>query len=153
MTSAKDLKVAQAEFEKIDLVHVATSSKKGRPHSATLLFVPDKNFSFYFITKNNTTKTKNLLENPWMSASIGSEPPMSFQLFGRATRVTAKDESQKVMERWAKRASRLEKIWPPIFRINKEGYAIYRFKPTKVTAIDMRSQNVAGGTSLFLRLI
>jgi general stress protein 26 len=148
----KDIREFHQTFEKIPLANIATSSKKGKPHSATVLFVPGKDFELFFVTRSKTTKTANLNENPWLSVSIGNEPPMAFQMYGRATIIKDQKTQDKIMELWAKKASKLEAVWPPIFRLDQNPYVIYHFKPSKVTALDLREQNVAGGDTLFKKL-
>jgi pyridoxamine 5'-phosphate oxidase len=65
------------------LMVLATASPDGKPYATTMLFTVDDDFNFYFISREETRKARNLEDNPRASLSIGFSEPMNVQAEGK----------------------------------------------------------------------
>ena len=64
---------------------LATIAPSGQPEAATVLFAVDDNFTFYFGTKKEYRKYKNLLENGNVAVVVGTsgKDPRTAQIEGK----------------------------------------------------------------------
>jgi hypothetical protein len=118
-----------------------------------MLVVADKDFNIYFISRRKTQKSRNLASNPQASISLGEAPPFTFQFFGRVKEITDAKLRSAITKKWTEQAATLNDVWPPILRQTGGEFAYYVLKPSRVTALDLRHQNIEGGDSLYVKII
>lgn len=124
------------------LMVLATASPDGKPYATTMLFTMDDDFNFYFVTRKETRKNRNLIDNPVASISIGFDPPMNVQAEGKVELVEDEKLRGDLFARLAVASDRIDDFWPPILRIEAGEYLLYRIKPSWVRVLDMESRNV-----------
>jgi len=109
---------------------LATASKQGAPHAATMYFVVDPNFHIYFITRQETTKHRNLVENPQVALAVfdaGSQTTV--QATGEVEEITDATVQGNVYNRvlGITKATSGEHQ-PPLTKIDSGKYVTYRLK-------------------------
>lgn len=85
-----ELKKTALEFLKSNTtVVVATIAADGKPQAATVNYFIDDDFNFYFATRTNTRKFKNLAANKNIALVVGTGPdPKTLQMNGVAEQIT-----------------------------------------------------------------
>lgn len=126
---------------------VSTLSPAGLPTSATVYFVVDDDFNFYFITKTFSRKFKNLSTNPNASMVVGTDnEPATAQIEGKVERVV---DHAIFMEKFRQ----FEEIFShnsyvaPIFQMAPDDNNLVMFKlvPNWLRWLDLRAEKVDGG--------
>lgn len=86
MKNSAELKNQALEFLRASKTAVvSTVSKDGKPQAATVLYLIDDDFTFYFVTRESSRKFENLKNNKNIAAVIGTIPaPETVQLDGVA---------------------------------------------------------------------
>ena len=111
------------------------------PWAASVYFLFDENFNFYFISSPKTKHCMNIVKNPKVSITVAdsgqkaSENKMGFQARGEAKIITSMSELKQVIKAWNKRHidtppikfSTVKKIWKSKF---------YKIKLTDVQMFD-----------------
>lgn len=110
---------------------LATSSKEGEPHAATIYFIIDSDLNFFFITRKNTEKSKNLDQNPRASiAAYDAKTQTTVQVRGE---VSLDDDPQNFMNVFAQilRISMdlSEGATPPVSKLKDGEYKLYKLTP------------------------
>ena len=76
---------------------ISTVSPKGKPESATVLYLLDDNWNLFFITRNDSRKAANLQINKYVSFVVGTDlGPTTMQMNGEAEQLTDEDRKQFV---------------------------------------------------------
>lgn len=112
---------------------LATADKGGIPHAATIYFAIDVDLNFYFITREGTTKQKNLSANP--NASLAVFDPVTQSTVQAQGTVSEVDPAlfQEVFMRVLKTtASTSESVVPPFSRLEAGGHIGYCLTPSAV---------------------
>jgi general stress protein 26 len=120
------------QLSKHNIGILATTSTDLKPHAATIYFVTDADFNMYFITRTNTTKCRNLQQNPQAALAIfEAATQKTVQVVGHVSKVedTAKfDEIYKQIMAITHNTSYKEA--PPFSRLEAGGdTVIYCLKP------------------------
>ncbi len=149
----KDIKAVTDFLRKQKVGVMATSDLKGKVKSTAMVTVINQDLSINIITKKKTVKARNLLANPTVSLTYGLTPPFSVNLSGRAVQVKNEKEVNAVMDKWAGLVATLDGIWPPIFRLAKSEYAVFRIMPKEITALDLRRQTISGKEAPFIKIL
>lgn len=107
---------------------LATASKDGTPHAATIYITHDRQFNIYFITKKDTQKSRNLQENP--RAAIAIYEPVNqttVQVEGSVVEVTEPQIVEWVFnDIWRIALNSSFGHVPPTTRLAAGGYVVYR---------------------------
>lgn len=111
---------------------LATASLNGLPHAATIYFIIDENFNIFFITKEQTTKHKNLHANPHAALAVhDARSQTTVQVTGEASPVNDFKQVQyifdRVLEITHKTSGNNHK--PPVAKLNAGKYIAYCIKP------------------------
>jgi general stress protein 26 len=126
---------------------VSTVSPEGKPMSATVYFIVDNDFTFYFITKTFSRKHKNLEQNPNISMVVGTEnKPVTVQMEGSAERIVDKDIFKERFDNFVDLLSKNNYVGP-IFQLSEEDneLVIYKVKPNWLRWLDLRGEKSNGG--------
>lgn len=86
-SNREEMKVQIEDYLKNhDLAVVATVTDNKHPEAATVgYFFDPENYNFYFITRENSRKTQNLISRPFVAAVVGTTAgPNTVQLEGEA---------------------------------------------------------------------
>ncbi|MFC1638769.1 pyridoxamine 5'-phosphate oxidase family protein [Patescibacteria group bacterium] len=155
MESNDNLRAKALKFLRDErIMFFATASPDGEPHVAAMLFAVDDNFTFTFVTREDTAKAKNLAGNPRGALSVGGwHGDMNVQAWGPVEQIAEAEEARSAMARIADVNSGLEGFWPPLLRIDAGGYAVFRLRPDRVRALDLTSRHVNEAEPPFTELI
>ena len=142
----------QAKAYEFMLTHrsaaLATVSKTGEPHVATVYFAPRKDLSLYFSTKAGGRKYDNMIANPTISMVITHDVDgelASLQLTGKAKRIEdIKDEQRTLFELWRLRYQ--PGMWPPPpMKMYERGLApeiaVIKVTPTEMMLANFETTN------------
>lgn len=113
---------------------LATADKEGVPHAATIYFLVEPDFSIRFITKQQTTKHRNLQANPQAALAVyEAVSQITVQLSGPVEEVSDVDELEHIVGEVVEiAASSSEGHRPPISKLDAGKYVAYRLRPSSV---------------------
>ncbi len=113
---------------------VSTISSHGQPSSAAVYFTLDDELNFYFITKRDTKKSKNLMNNSKAALAVYEATSQTIvQAEGEAHEETDPERTQKVFgEVLRSSLASSEAGVPPISKLQAGHYIAYKFKPTSL---------------------
>jgi len=142
ITEAKVGEDAQS-FLKDNITAVVATSAGDVPRAATVYFLVDEKFNFYFITKSNTGAGENLSINPKAAIVVGTGPEhITVQASGECLAVTEGDEKERVMERFSEMFAReFIKTRPiaDVYRYMDKDNILYRLTPKEVGFLNLDS--------------
>jgi general stress protein 26 len=93
---------------------LATVSPQAVPHAATIYFIVDEKFNFYFSTHAQGRKFENLATNPKVAMTISNEKTVStVQLTGMASRVEDYLEEQQILFELLRSRYKEDPNWQP----------------------------------------
>lgn len=120
---------------------IASVSKAGLPHAATIYYYTDDALNFYFLTATGTQKYDNLLANPKASIVIGTGPELTtMQGFGTSTLLEkGSDEEAVAMVKIKKRLAEHDGTWPifQLERFDDETIAVFKFVPESLVLLNL----------------
>lgn len=110
---------------------LATSSKQGVPHAATMYFVIGPNFEIYFVTRQQTTKHSNLSENPQAALAIfDAATQTTVQAMGVVEEITDTALQADIFNQvTAITKGTSGEHQPPLTKIDAGNYVTYQLKP------------------------
>lgn len=113
---------------------LATASNSGIPHAATIYFVTEQDFLIYFITKKDTTKSRNLQENSNAALAVfDATSQTTVQAFGKAVEMLDPHLLQSVFEKVSAIAQNTSGgHQPPVTKLDAGDYVVYCLKPQTV---------------------
>jgi general stress protein 26 len=110
---------------------LATASLSGKPHAVAVYYVIDSDLNFFFITKENTEKHKNLQQNPNASLAVyDAKTQTTLQVDGQ---VTLDEDPQSFMNVFTQilriSMDMSEGAVPPISKLKAGEHHLYRLSP------------------------
>lgn len=146
----EELKKTVSYFLKThELAVVATSSKSGQPEAATIGYMVDENFNFTFLTKQDSRKVKNILENPKVALVVGAVPGINtLQIEGEARLIYPKDSEYEAILLKTSQVGAL--YYGPILKMEGIKFAAVTVKTTWARWLDVNDLN---GKEEFFQLI
>lgn len=119
---------------------VATASKKGLPHASSVFFLCESDFDIYFLTKTETTKFRNISENPHVSLVVtDSSKHITLQLHGLATKVDDTEIVRKKLDKLAQIITDYSEVWPaPVSKMDAGSYVVIHIKTSDLSLGDFR---------------
>ncbi|MDL2341971.1 MAG: pyridoxamine 5'-phosphate oxidase family protein [Patescibacteria group bacterium] len=113
---------------------LATASRDGLPHAATIYFTTESDYSVYFVTKQKTTKSSNLQDNPRAALAVfDAATQTTVQVAGDVEIIEDVEEVQRlfsIMLTISHQTS--DGHQPPISKLDAGKYVAYRLKPQVV---------------------
>jgi len=105
---------------------IATVSPKGEPQAATITYVIDDQFNFYFIARKSSRKFANLLLNRSVGLAVGTDPkvPATVEIQGTAHAVESPDAS--VVDYFSNAMQSDDPEWWPLFKSRGMDYVFFR---------------------------
>lgn len=110
---------------------VSTVDKSGAPHIASVFYVYDEDFTFYFFSREATQKFEDIIDNNKVAFVVSSEdPPATVQMTGVAEVVASGDQTSEIVARLAKRTEDFSKNnWLPIMQMEGKGVRVVKITP------------------------
>jgi nitroimidazol reductase NimA-like FMN-containing flavoprotein (pyridoxamine 5'-phosphate oxidase superfamily) len=120
---------------------LATANKEtATPHAASVFFATDSQLNLYFLTKENTTKSKNLATNPQAAMVIyEAEILKTAQILGTVSPVKNDAMMQKalrIMAKYSKQVSGTQTT--PISKLDAGDYILYALTPQSIRLGDYK---------------
>lgn len=132
-----------------DLAVFATSSLNGQPEAATMGYIVDSDFSFSFLTKDNSRKVGNILSNPLVAIVVGTTSDKNtIQIEGQARILhSGEKEYENLMIQIAGMKSL---YYSPLLRSADPNFVVIAVKTTWLRWLDLNTQT---GEEEFFQLI
>ncbi|MBX4199281.1 pyridoxamine 5'-phosphate oxidase family protein [Candidatus Saccharibacteria bacterium] len=114
---------------------IATANKEtGAPHAAAVYYATDSQMNIFFVTKEDTTKSKNLTANPQVALAIyEAAVQATAQITGTVTRVEDPVMLQKALRIMSKHARETAKTdEAPYSKLNAGQYVLYKIWPQTI---------------------
>ncbi len=143
MTNIEQSKLDAVKFLKENYIAVLATSHSDEPRASTVYYVMFDSFNFYFYTKHNSNKTKNILQNPRVALVVGFGPEhITVQVRGEAVKVEDGEEKEQIFEKLMEMERKNGvKMWPTDdtekFRGQKN--EIFKIVPTEVSFLNLDS--------------
>lgn len=110
------------------LAVVSTLTEDNEPQGATVFYVVDDNLDFYFVTRKQTRKFKNIQNNPKVGIVVGAElAPATIQIQGKAE-LLENSEVEKVVKGMLGKFDFIETYLGPFISIPGMDFAVFRVK-------------------------
>lgn len=139
-------------LRKVNILTAALVGERG-PISTPLLFAVEDDLSkIYVATHKDSFKSRALLVNPQISASVWQFGEMLIQLDGIAREVIDPLQVPILLDKLVESLGRIEDFWPPVLRMEGESYIIFEITPTWVRALDLSSQTIVSGDNPFTEI-
>lgn len=119
---------------------LSTISADGRPWGSAVYFIADEDFNFYFVTKADTFKYKNLENQPMAALTIADEPSQTtVQVSGSVAAVPVDQEFDIIFRKLEANRPKNDNEWvPPVYKIHKGNYMVLCLTPEKLQFADYR---------------
>ncbi len=126
-----------------DVAVLATIKPGNISHAATIYYYVDDNFNFYFVTKNETSKFKNIENNHSVSLVITDSVTLqTIQVEGNAEEVDYTKEYAPMMAKYNETLSENRQEWDkiPLNHVPDSGYfAFVKVTPTWIRWSDYKN--------------
>lgn len=119
---------------------LSTVSDDGKAWGSAIYFMADDNFNFYFVTRADTFKYKNLEKHPIAALTIADEPSQTtVQASGSITRVPVDQEFDIIFRKLEANKPKNDIDWvPPVYKIHKGDYMVLCLTPQKLQFADYK---------------
>jgi general stress protein 26 len=121
------------------IMAMATSSADGTPHVAPMLYLYREPKTFYFVSRNNTQKYRNVLASNKVSVVIWEIGSMAVYIDGITEIVADVKEKNDILDAFVARGAEQEDFWPPILQFGTGDYAAIKIIPERVRCINLVS--------------
>jgi uncharacterized pyridoxamine 5'-phosphate oxidase family protein len=119
---------------------LSTVSEQGEPWGSSIIFAFDDDLNFFFMTRADTLKYKNIEAHPVVALTVTDEErQITVQAKGKISRVEAKDYMDVVFKKLAHVKPRGDFQWiPPVMKVHRGDYMILQFTPTVLQYADFK---------------
>lgn len=122
---------------------VIATSFNDEPKASTVYFWVDNEFTFYFVTKRNTSKYINIEMNPRAAIVVGTGPEhITVQAHGNAEIITDDEDRQEILDILTNiRTKENIQIWPieEMEKFKDRNYVVFKIIPDNVTFMNLDS--------------
>ena len=127
-------------LKELGMAVLSTVNQDGFPYSAVIYFVVDHNLNFYFLTKADTKKARNLeVNNKAALTTIDLKSMITVQTTGAVARVRDGEQYIYMIGELGKvNAQKNNPHWPPpVSKLKDNGeVAVYKYKPDWIRIAD-----------------
>jgi len=119
---------------------LSTLSVDGSPWGSAIYYVSDENFNFYFVTRAETFKYKNIEKNSHVALTIAdNESQTTVQVAGTISPIPVEDYMEIVFGKLTKVRPKDDNNWaPPLAKIRKGNYMPLCITPSKLQYADYK---------------
>lgn len=119
---------------------LATAGMDARPHAAAVFYETDSNSNIFFVTKEDTAKSKNLQANPQASMVIFEAKSLrTAQIYGGVTRMQNEAMLQKALRIMSRHSSETSgSSATPISKLDAGAYVLYMLTPEVIRLGDYK---------------
>src|SRR3989344_1681562 len=147
MPTIRDVKDSVRNFlSSQETAVVATTSPEGVPQAATMYYVIDDDFSFYFLTHLESKKTRNLRDNGHVAIVIGFGPSLKTVQAGGVAEVmedwrTGTLFRKKILLQMMERIEAELGTWPVMHIQKGAELAVLKMTPTWMTYLNLDKEH------------
>lgn len=145
-------KAAVLDFLRSSYIMSVATADQNVPSVSVLLYYVDDNLNFYFATHTDSTKAKNLMQNPKISLTVWQPGKMLVQANGSAFAMPHDETEMQIVDAIAASSAKGPDFWPPIFRIKGVGYVVFKVKPEAIKVLDLQTDTITQKDSPFTEL-
>ena len=127
----EEIKQAQEFLKTHHMAVISTVSDHGKPWGAAIYSVCDENFNFYFATREQTSKYKNIDHNSRVALTFAnSETQRTVQVSGTISIVPMKEVKEVVFKKLTSIKPSGNIDWtPPVVKVHKGNWMILKIAP------------------------
>lgn len=120
---------------------LSTVSEDGKPWGSAIYCVADKDFNFFFVTRSQTQKFKDIDNNPRVALTLADpESQRTLQLTGTVSKVPSKDIVDVVFKQLADIKPPGDSDWlPPIIKVHQGDWMILKITPNYAQFADYKA--------------
>ena len=146
MVKSEDVKKI-VEFIKVHPLGVlGTVSVTGEPFGAAVYFGTDDELNLYFITKSETQKNKNIVENTLVSMTFADEASEQTVEAGGEVSVIMNNEQRHEAIAALSQVKHASNDWlPPLPKIDAGYYIVYKVTPSYARLISYDNKGIEEG--------
>lgn len=113
---------------------LSTVSETGHPWGSAIYFVADEQFNFYFVTRAETFKYKNIQHKAVAALTIAdASSQTTVQVAGEISTVPSDQIIDIAFNKLEKIKPKDDQNWiPPIYKVHKGDYMVLKLAPTKL---------------------
>jgi general stress protein 26 len=116
---------------------LATVDKDGQPYTSTIYYALADKSEIYFVTKEQTTKAKNLLTNERAALTISdNEKPLAVNITGTARKIEDYKKRDEVMQHVFQVSYDKQSDFAPIVKLHKGAFSVFQFHPLQAKMTD-----------------
>ena len=143
MITEQEIRRDALSFLRDNTTAVIGTSHDDVPRASTLYFINDDDFTFYFITKANTSTGSNLLHNPHAAIVVGTGPEhITVQANGACLPVIDEAEKEALFQRFQsmfdKEGVKVKPI-DEVYRYKDKEKIIFKLTPSEVAFLNLDS--------------
>lgn len=119
---------------------LSTADADGHPWGSAIYYVADDEFNFYFVTRVETLKYRNIEKNPHVALTIADpESQATVQVRGIVSKLPPDRYMEIVFDKLAKIGPKDDPTWaPPMSKLHKGNYMPLHLMPTKLQYADYK---------------
>ncbi len=123
---------------------LSTVSNEEKPWGSAINFVVDEDLNFYFMTRQETLKYKNIEANGIVALTVFDEiSQQTVQAQGKVSRVELKDIIDVVFGKLAKVKPHDNSNWvPPVIKVHKGDYMVLMITPSTLQYADFKESKM-----------
>jgi len=137
-----DTKQQILDFLKTNALAVAaTVSPKNEPQAATVIYMADDDFNFYFVTRRHTRKVENLESNKNVALVVGTQAaPITIQANGEAELLNEKNELGQFIQKLSEKKNLEEMYYGPFLNLPGLDFVVFKVKPKWMRALYLNTE-------------
>lgn len=123
---------------------ISTVSEDSKPWGSPIYFVTDADLNFFFVTKQDTHKYKNIDRSPWVSLTVAdNESQTTVQVLGKISHVPIEQAMDIALNKLEKIKPHGDYNWvPPILKVHKGDYRVLQITPTRLHYADFKQRKL-----------
>ncbi len=133
------------------LMSLAVADSSGQPQSHMMLFAIDEDFTLYFTTTKNSGKHKAMQSNNKVGISVLCTDVALVQITAEVFEIE-NEAAMTAIEKLAESATELPNFWPPLLRLVKENYVVFKVIPKSIRALDLTDNTITSAQPLFTNI-
>lgn len=128
---------------------MSTVTPDNKSNAATMYIVSDKDLNVYFMTKKETQKYCNIMNNPSVSFTVHDELNLTtLQMIGDATPIDpALDDNKKIYELFESVRDKIANYGLPISKIGAGDYEIFKVNIDHALLTSYKQEDITEGVS------
>lgn len=155
MEAAEQKKRALEFLHAHDICTLSTVSDDNTPESAAMYYAVDNDLNFYFLTKDNTSKYKNIENNKKASVVVmDSKTDQCIQMEGTGTVLPGASKTDPGVEKLFEVLADHSRYWsPPVIQLHGGETIVIKIKPEKMRFSDFALLSRGNADEGFIEMV